>query len=249
MGKIGAMKSMQEESKTKQLKKETKILNSKESIYRLRVLSRFSCVWLCEPWTRGVPGSFVRAILQTRTLDGLSCLLQGISTTQRSNPCLLHLLHWQEGSSLAPARGWGWGSSYLDDVGSNTLRKKYAVFTLTISLSLFFFLQFSFTLLNGELSLIHAWDWSSEFFKFISKMTKFTLKLPNFHIHVSQFQNRIAASIAEAVLVMVVKCSKKSIFSGITKHLFHAFQSNLLKQHVKCTKDYVSIYKHIFAMS
>ena len=36
-------------------------------------------------------------------------------------------------------------------------------------------------------------------------MTKFTLKLPNFHIHVFQFQNRIAASIAEAVLVMVVK--------------------------------------------
>ena len=47
---------------------------------------------------------------------GCHALLQGISPTQGSNPCLLHLLHWQEGSlplgplwkrSLAGCSQWG----------------------------------------------------------------------------------------------------------------------------------------------
>ena len=38
---------------------------------------------------------------------GCHALLQGIFLTQRSNPCLLHLLHWQTGSlPLAPP--WEW---------------------------------------------------------------------------------------------------------------------------------------------
>ena len=107
MGKIGGVKSRQEESKTKQLTKESTILNSKESIYRLCVLSCFSCVWFASHGlvVYQAPLS-VHAILRTRILDGLSCLLQGIAPTQGSNPCLLNLLDWQDGSlPLAPL--WG----------------------------------------------------------------------------------------------------------------------------------------------
>ena len=47
---------------------------------------------LC-PW--GFPGK--------NTGEGFHFLLQGIFPTQRLNPCLLHLLHWQAGSlSLMP---------------------------------------------------------------------------------------------------------------------------------------------------
>ena len=49
-------------------------------------------------------GSSVHEILQARMLwVGYHALLQGIFLTQRSNPCLLCLLHWQAGSfPLAP---------------------------------------------------------------------------------------------------------------------------------------------------
>ena len=49
----------------------------------------------------GLPGSSVHGILQARTLEfleGCYALFQGIFLTQRSNPCLLSLLHWQVGS-------------------------------------------------------------------------------------------------------------------------------------------------------
>ena len=50
------------------------------------------------------PGSSVHRISQARTLEwGCHFLLQGIFLTQRSNSCLLHLLHWQVDSlPLAP---------------------------------------------------------------------------------------------------------------------------------------------------
>ena len=60
------------------------------------ILSRFSCVGLCDPMECGLPGSFVRGILQTRILEWVAqAFLQGIFVTQGSNPCLLRLLHWQ----------------------------------------------------------------------------------------------------------------------------------------------------------
>ena len=53
------------------------------------------------------PGSSVHGILQARILE-YHTLLQGLFPTQGSNPCLLCLLHWQEGSSpLAPAEWLG----------------------------------------------------------------------------------------------------------------------------------------------
>ena len=64
------------------------------------VLSRFSCVWLCNP---SVPGSSVHGILQARTLEYCHALFQGIFRIQGLNLRLLHLLHWQAGSlPLAP---------------------------------------------------------------------------------------------------------------------------------------------------
>ena len=51
-----------------------------------------------------LPGSSVHGILQARVLEwGCHALLQGIFLTQRSNTCLLCLLHWQSSSlSLVP---------------------------------------------------------------------------------------------------------------------------------------------------
>ena len=45
-----------------------------------------------------LPGSSVQGILQARAGVGCLFLLQGIFTTQGSNPRLLRLLHWQAGS-------------------------------------------------------------------------------------------------------------------------------------------------------
>ena len=57
-------------------------------------------------------GSSVHRILQARAVEwgvqatavewGAIFLLQGLFPTQGSNPHLLHLLHWQVGSPLAP---------------------------------------------------------------------------------------------------------------------------------------------------
>ena len=57
-----------------------------------------SCPTLCYPMDYGPPGFFVDRILQTRVLEWVACLLQGIFPTQGSNPCLLSFLHWQVGS-------------------------------------------------------------------------------------------------------------------------------------------------------
>ena len=60
------------------------------------MLSRFSCVRLCNPMGRSLPGSSVLGILQAKkTGVGCHALLQGIFLTQGSNQ---HLLHWQADS-------------------------------------------------------------------------------------------------------------------------------------------------------
>ena len=53
-----------------------------------------SCPTLATPWTvaRQVPLSMG---FSRHTGVGCHFLLQGIFPTQYSNPCLLHLLHWQ----------------------------------------------------------------------------------------------------------------------------------------------------------
>ena len=46
-----------------------------------------------------LPGFSVHGILQARILEWIAMpFSRGIFPTQRSNPCLLHLLHWQAGS-------------------------------------------------------------------------------------------------------------------------------------------------------
>ena len=64
------------------------------------MLSRFSCVPLCNPMDCSPPGSSVHGIFQAgRNIEvGCHCLLQRIFLTQVSNPRLLCLLHWQVGS-------------------------------------------------------------------------------------------------------------------------------------------------------
>ena len=64
-----------------------------------------SCNELCDPWTvaRQAPLSKEFSRICKNTGTGCHFLLQGIFLTQGSNPCLLHLLHWQVDSSpLAP---------------------------------------------------------------------------------------------------------------------------------------------------
>ena len=53
---------------------------------------------------------------------GCCALLQGIFLTQGSNPCLLHLLHWQAGSlSLAPpGKEWEGMSSIINTLSVST---------------------------------------------------------------------------------------------------------------------------------
>ena len=55
-----------------------------------------SCVRLCDAMDCSQKSSSVHRILQAKnTRVGCCFLLQGIFQTQRSNPCLLYLLHWQ----------------------------------------------------------------------------------------------------------------------------------------------------------
>ena len=60
------------------------------------VQSLQSCPTLCDPNDHRMQGSSVHVILQARILK--NALLQGIFLTQRSNSCVLSLLHWQAGS-------------------------------------------------------------------------------------------------------------------------------------------------------
>ena len=57
---------------------------------------------LCDPMDYNPPDSSVQGISQARTLEWVTILLQGTIPTQRLNPQLLHLPHWQANSlSLA----------------------------------------------------------------------------------------------------------------------------------------------------
>ena len=64
-----------------------------------------TCPTLSHAMDCSLPGSFVHGIFQARILEWSShALLQGIFLSQRSNPLLLHLLHWQA-DSLPQAPG------------------------------------------------------------------------------------------------------------------------------------------------
>ena len=65
------------------------------------MLSCFSHVQLCKPMDCSPPDSSVHGnSLGKNTGVGCHFLLQGIFSTQGSNLCLLHLLHWQAGYLL-----------------------------------------------------------------------------------------------------------------------------------------------------
>ena len=57
------------------------------------------------PWTKAHQAPLPMGFSRQEYWSGLHTLLQGIFLTQGSNPCLLHLLHWQAGSlPLVPPR-------------------------------------------------------------------------------------------------------------------------------------------------
>ena len=57
-----------------------------------------SCLTLCNPMDCSPPGSSVHGITGQKTGVGCYTLLQGIFPTQKLNPNLSWLLHWQAGS-------------------------------------------------------------------------------------------------------------------------------------------------------
>ena len=63
------------------------------------MLSHFSHVQLfATPWTIACQAPLSMGFSRQEYWSALHALLQGIFPTQGSNPCLLHLLHWQVGS-------------------------------------------------------------------------------------------------------------------------------------------------------
>ena len=65
------------------------------------MLSHFSSVRLCETlWTIAQQPPLSMDSPGKNTGVGCHALLQGIFLSQGSNPCLLHLPHWQAGSLL-----------------------------------------------------------------------------------------------------------------------------------------------------
>ena len=55
-----------------------------------------SCLTLCDPMDCNPPGSSVQGLLQASILDWVAMpSSRGIFSTQGSNPCLLHLLHYR----------------------------------------------------------------------------------------------------------------------------------------------------------
>ena len=68
------------------------------------MLSCFSRIQLfATPWTLARQPPLSMEFSRQEYWSGLPCPLQGIFPTQGSNPCLLHLLHWQVDSlPLAP---------------------------------------------------------------------------------------------------------------------------------------------------
>ena len=60
----------------------------------------WSRLTLCDFTDCSLPGSSVHGIFQSRILVWVATSFsRGVFPTQGSNPCLLHLLHWQEDSS------------------------------------------------------------------------------------------------------------------------------------------------------
>ena len=59
-----------------------------------------SCLTLCSPMDYSPPGSSVHGISQGRILEwvAISYSKESSQPRNRTNPCLLHLLHWQGGS-------------------------------------------------------------------------------------------------------------------------------------------------------
>ena len=66
---------------------------------KVKMLAAQSCLTLCNPMDYSPPAFSVPWESPGKNI-GVGCrfLLQGIFPTQGSNPCLLCLLHWQEGS-------------------------------------------------------------------------------------------------------------------------------------------------------
>ena len=82
------------------------------------MLSHFSHIRLCNLPDCSPPGSPVHRMLPTRVLKRCHFLLQGIFQTQGSNPSLLHLLCWQEGSLPT--------STTLEDPSHATYKSKFS---------------------------------------------------------------------------------------------------------------------------
>ena len=86
--------------------------------------SGFSHVWpFVTPWTVAHQAPLSLGFYRHKTRVDCRFLLQGIFLIQRSNPCLLCLLHWQEGSVPAVQPGkppWG----HVGSCKNNQLRKK-----------------------------------------------------------------------------------------------------------------------------
>ena len=65
---------------------------------RSKYTQSLSHVRFCDAMDRSLSGSSPRGFLGKNTTVGYYFPLQGIFPTQRSNSCLLHLLHWQADS-------------------------------------------------------------------------------------------------------------------------------------------------------
>ena len=63
------------------------------------------CLTLCDAMDYSPPGSSVHGFSRLEHWSGCRALLQGLFCTQGLNPCILQLLHWQEGSSLLTPPG------------------------------------------------------------------------------------------------------------------------------------------------
>ena len=75
------------------------------NIMCMHIKSLQSCPTLSDPMNHSLPGSCPWDSLGKNTGVGCHMLLQGIFPTQGSNPHLLSLLHWQEGSLLLAPPG------------------------------------------------------------------------------------------------------------------------------------------------
>ena len=62
------------------------------------VLSRLSCLILCNPMDWGQPGSSVQGISQAIILEWIAMLSSRGSSRPRDQTCVLSLLRWQAGS-------------------------------------------------------------------------------------------------------------------------------------------------------